>query len=317
MRVEGAKNDVQGNRIGTHISGTVAVPNGSGGVLLSGGNANKVAGNLISGNTTGPGVEAHGTAPASVITGNLIGTSTSGAAPLPNHVGIRIGSAGNQIGGTTSAARNVISGNAQHGIDAHAGAADLRIQGNLIGAGVWIEGDDSSIGGDKPEVPPNTIWDNVGEGVYVTPSGVGNAILRNSIHHSGGLGIDLDPVGVAGIDLLDPDVGANDQQNYAIITSANTVGGQTIIGWDLISLPNAEFRIEFFVNAACDGTNGEGRTYLGEMSATTGPAGFDSGTAWPTVTAPVGSQVVATVTQIVGPAQYGATSEFSVCVTVT
>ena len=231
MRVEGAKNDVQGNRIGTHISGTVAVPNGSGGVLLSGGNANKVAGNLISGNTTGPGVEAHGTAPASVITGNLIGTSTSGAAPLPNHVGIRIGSAGNQIGGTTSAARNVISGNAQHGIDAHAGAADLRIQGNLIGAGVWIEGDDSSIGGDKPEVPPNTIWDNVGEGVYVTPSGVGNAILRNSIHHNGGLGIDLDPVGVAGIDFLDPDVGANDQQNYAIITSANTVGGQTIIGW--------------------------------------------------------------------------------------
>ena len=87
-------NLVQGNYIGTNLSGTGAIANNGPGIYVAGGSAfNTIggitatagtgAGNLISGNA-GVGVELNGAGIANVIEGNLIGTTESGNAVLGN-----------------------------------------------------------------------------------------------------------------------------------------------------------------------------------------------------------------------------------------
>jgi len=150
-------NTVQGNYIGTDASGTRAIANGSGGVLvndLSTQSSNPIpqqiggptpgAGNLISGNT-GIGIELLGpqtsvTGQNNVIQGNLIGLSTAGAA-LGNGTGILIeNSPNNLIGGLTArpgtGPGNVISGNGQSGFGILVlgnFSTGNQIQGNAIG----------------------------------------------------------------------------------------------------------------------------------------------------------------------------------------
>ena len=69
--------------------------------------------------------------------GNFIGTTTAGTAALGNSTGgilLTTGATNNVIGGTTAAARNVISGNVGHGIDAVVvGGSGNQITGNYIG----------------------------------------------------------------------------------------------------------------------------------------------------------------------------------------
>jgi CSLREA domain-containing protein len=113
-------NVVQGNRIGTDISGSAALGNGYVGVLISGGaDANFIGGtvpgarNLISGNS-GSGVEisSPGTT-ANVVAGNFIGLDVLGSSQLGNAgdgVAIKDGAASNRVGGG-AASRNIISGN--------------------------------------------------------------------------------------------------------------------------------------------------------------------------------------------------------------
>src|SRR5439155_23562524 len=87
-------------------------------------------------------------------------------------------------------------------------------------------------------------------GVLVN-GGTGNSILGNSIFANGGLGINLgDHDGVTENDLVpgDPDTGANNLQNFPVLTSAVTVGTTTTITGTFNSTPNHNFRIEFFTN---------------------------------------------------------------------
>ena len=69
-----------------------------------------------------------------VISGNYLGTNNAGNAASPNYIaGITIqNSSNNTIGGTAAAARNVISGNNEYGIQASNGDNNL-IEGNYIG----------------------------------------------------------------------------------------------------------------------------------------------------------------------------------------
>jgi hypothetical protein len=68
-----------------------------------------------------------------VVSGNFIGTDAAGNADLGNGGnGIQIEADNVLIGGTTLADRNVISGNAGHGIEVNL-ASDTRIEGNYIG----------------------------------------------------------------------------------------------------------------------------------------------------------------------------------------
>src|SRR5437867_1658622 len=65
----------------------------------------------------------------------------------------------------------------------------------------------------------NRIQNNGGDGIFVE-SGIKVNINSNSISDNGGLGIDLAPDGVTPNDPQDPDTGANDLQNFPVITRA-------------------------------------------------------------------------------------------------
>ena len=105
-------NTVEGNFIGTTITGSAALGNGSFGVLIHGGATSTTiggststpgtaAGNVISGNQTGIGLFNTATTSNS-IEGNLIGTNAAGVSTLPNSLyGVEIFSSAssNTIGG--------------------------------------------------------------------------------------------------------------------------------------------------------------------------------------------------------------------------
>jgi hypothetical protein len=129
---------IEGNVIGTDVTGTVPLGNGSYGVGLAGlsntiGGSAAGAGNVIAANASG-GIsidEGNG----SVIEGNWIGTDTSGTIPLGNQgPGIAVSASNLTIGGTTPGAGNVIAfnaGNPATGLVLYAGT-EVSIRGNSI-----------------------------------------------------------------------------------------------------------------------------------------------------------------------------------------
>jgi len=132
-------NVVDGNRVGTDVTGMMALPNAEAGILvLEGASANTIggaAGNLVAGNA-GPGVHVQGVASVgNTILGNLIGTDASGTAALPNEQGVVIRSAvQTRVGGTAPGQGNVISGNTGAGVGIVGAAANgVQLLGNRIG----------------------------------------------------------------------------------------------------------------------------------------------------------------------------------------
>ena len=120
--VSGSNNSVQGNFIGTNVSGSLALANTLGGVYLASPNntiGGTVAGarNVISGNFTS-GVFLFGSsASGNSILGNYIGTDVNGTAFLGNYYGVYLQDApSNIVGGKIAGARNVISGNQVYGV---------------------------------------------------------------------------------------------------------------------------------------------------------------------------------------------------------
>jgi hypothetical protein len=114
---------VEGNYIGTDVSGTKALGNGYG---IESTYPDTIVGNLISGNNYG----IAGSRAGAVIQGNLIGTDATGTTGLGNVIGINVDSG--LIGGTTAAARNIISGNSNFDISGGENPG-LYIEGNYIG----------------------------------------------------------------------------------------------------------------------------------------------------------------------------------------
>src|SRR5215213_8094541 len=95
---------IEGNEIGTDVTGSLAIPNGQQGIRIgSSSTANLVGGdasgegNLISGNNLA-GLQLQG-ADANVVQGNFIGTDVSGTAAVGNGQGASVG-AGVEISGT-------------------------------------------------------------------------------------------------------------------------------------------------------------------------------------------------------------------------
>ena len=327
----GSNNIVEGCFIGTNAAGTAANPNSSG-VRIIGAN-NHVGGaapsqrNLISGNNTGVFLDGAG-ATGNVIEGNFIGTSKTGASAVANFFGITVSDAPtNQTGGTAAGAGNVISGNIIGITVINAGSTGNVFEGNLVGtdpAGVSAvpnnlgvrlsqSSSNTTFGGVAAGAGNFVAFNNPGAGIEVQNS-IGNALLGNRINNNALLGIDLGGDGVTPNDAGDSDTGPNNLQNFPVLASATSAGGNTTIQGTFNSTPSTNnYRIEFFSNAACDASgNGEGRTFLGSTSVNTDGSGNATiNTTLLTATTP-GEVITATATD---PA--GNTSEFSACQTVT
>jgi Bacterial Ig-like domain (group 1)/Right handed beta helix region len=307
-------NRIEGNYIGLTPSGIATVPNLAA-VNFNVSNQNVVRLNVISGNLGGAVIVVGGN--NNLIADNLIGTDAAGN-PGPgfgNAFGVQFFSASNN-----SLTDNVISGSTNQGgvtinstIAANVATNNV-IQGNEItnnrSYGISIGGisghNGNSIGGTAPGAG-NVIAFNGGPGVSISDGNVRNPVLSNSIHDNLQLGIDLGPTGVTPNDPGDGDTGANERQNFPVLTSASQSGGNTSVAGTLNSTPSTTYRLEFFGNVVCDPSGfGEGETFLGSGSVTTNAAGTASFSF--TFAASGGTFITATATDPLGN-----TSEFSAC----
>jgi hypothetical protein len=324
---------IEGNFIGTNAAGTGALPSDFGISMAYGvtnttvGGTTPAARNIISGNSGRGIILSNGLGGSSVsnnvIEGNFIGTDVTGTQPLGNqYYGISVYGVSNTIGGTASGAGNVIAANSPGGIDIEAATGSF-IQGNDIGTdltgtlalgnqgpGILLSASNVTVGGTDPGAG-NVIAFNATSGFpggVLMLSGTGNAIRGNSIHDNFRLGIDLGGDGVTANDLDDADAGADNLQNFPVISSV-TYGTNTTVTGLLNSTAGTTFQIDFYANPACSNFPREflqGETYLGSAQVTTdgsGNATFDVTTLPATEN---GARISATATD---PA--GNTSEFS------
>ena len=346
VSVAAANAAVRGCFIGTNAAGTAAsaVPNLRGVYASAGASGLFVGGpapadrNLISGNTSHNVWMSN--APGPTIQGNLIGTDASGAAVIDAVQGDGIILSPARAG--TVIRDNVVVGSYFAGIyigDATETEFGVVVQGNYVGTdvtgtlplgngydGFRILTSGVTVGGTGPG-EGNVIAFNGFGGVLVLDNGPTTsprrvAIRGNSIYSNrqnattNHMGIDLgNPGGGFGAggltlnDLADVDTGANDLQNFPLITSAVPSGGSTAIHGTLNSLASTTFDIDFYSNPACIGRPQaflEGRTFIGSAQITTNA----SGNATIDVVLPVaigaGEPVTATATD-----PEGNTSEFS------
>lgn len=271
-------NTIEGNLIGTDISGHVALGAQSLGIFLSSNNnrvggASAGEGNVIGGNAYG-GIRIGGQ--DNSIIGNAIGSDVSRTKALPNgRYGIFLlgdffrRAAGNRIGGTNAGEGNIIAFN--------------------HGAGI---------------VMPSAGEASIGTGQAT--------ILENSIFGNDAAGIDFEEDGVSVNDDDDADFGPNNLQNHPILTSVDAAPAVLRVAGRLQSAPNQSFRLEFFANRAA-GTpeRRDGEIFIGTADVATdatGAAAFDV-----ICTQPVNAATVtATATNT-----YGDTSEFSAPIAIS
>ena len=249
----GASNNlIEGNYIGTDVTGAVAIGNGLEGVMIAA-SGNTVGGttagarNVISGNTEA-GVESGG--PNNVIEGNYIGTDVSGTQALGNHadgVGLENPVSNNTVGGAAAGAGNTIAFNGNVGV-------------------------------------------SVGFAAFNT--NVDDAILGNDIFSNSHGGIALGPVGVTMNTPGGPHSGPNLMQNFPVLASATFLATSTLVSGSLNSDPNTTFIVQLFANLAADPSGfGQGQTFLGQTTVTTdssGNATFNASVA----AVPSGEQVI-------------------------
>jgi hypothetical protein len=199
--VAGSDNRVEGNFIGTDVSGTLAVGNGIGVDIRTGSNntiggTTRAARNIISGNPD-TGILEGGIGDGDRVEGNYIGTDVLGRIALPNGIGVSVYGLQITIGGTESGAGNVISGNKFTGVDIEYGSSNV-VQGNYIGTdasgtaalgngsffgaeGVTVRGSNNLIGGTSAAAC-NVISGNYGNGLAIIDGSFsGNLVEGNFI----------------------------------------------------------------------------------------------------------------------------------------
>lgn len=235
---------VEGNLIGTDVSGTSAIPNGSaanwGGIILGNrtnvriGGSDPASRNVISGNrplgiAVWASFGASGTPTGFEIKGNYIGTDWTGTRPLPN--GFEALNAA-QYGG---------------GIQIQNGASDPI----AIPIGGFADGE------------ANLIAYNWGAGIVAANNSAGEAFdsRANAIHHNRGVGhanIDIGVPGPTPNDVDDADTGANGQQNWPEILTASQVGNQLTVTYRVdTAVANASYPLRIDFHADERGGGGE------------------------------------------------------------
>ena len=235
-----AGNLIEGNYIGTDVTGSNAIPNQLSGMFIGGGassntigGANANAGNLLSGNL-GYGIFMTN-AFYNVISGNYLGLNASGETALENTT-VGIGMFGilvsNYIG-----AGNVISGNPNYGIEL--GGVDMNndfIFGNFIGVdaagtnaignqstgiGIFDGCENMTVGGTAPGAG-NVISGNNGYGIEISDPGTSNNVVLGNL-------IGTDKTGTNAIPNVNFGIGIWSG------ASSNVIGGTTIAARNVIS----------------------------------------------------------------------------------
>jgi len=233
-------NVIQGNYIGTDVTGSNAVPNGLSGMFIGGGASGNavggsvpIAGNVLSGNI-GYGIYMSN-ASGNTIAGNYIGVNASGESALENTftgIGMFGSLESNHIGPA-----NVISGNPEYGIEM--GGMDMVnnfIFGNYIGidaagtngignqsTGIGVfNGTEGTIIGGTATGEGNVISGNNGNGVYIRDPGTSNNVVLGNLIGTDKTGTNLIPNVDFGVFVY----------NYA---SSNVIGGTTAGARNVIS----------------------------------------------------------------------------------
>jgi len=337
-------NLVVGNFIGTDLTGTVALGNDGNDIVTLDSPDNTIGGttagtgNLVAGNqdpdfaSVGLGYPA---STGNLVQGNFVGTDVTGAIDLGGaSFGVYIADGSNNtIGGTTPTATNLISGGESSGVGIATGSGNF-VQGNLIGTqidgvtplpnsshGVLIYSNaaDNLVGG-RAAGAGNTIAHNEASGVDLRgDAGTGNTVTGNSILGNAELGINFcadydvdnmvcnDSTAVTPNDPDDPDTGANNLQNFPVLTAVHS--GRTVDGI-LDSISSSDFTVDFYASPVCDASgSGEGEIYLGTDTVTTDAGGDVAFSITLASASPAGWFITATATDA-----GGSTSEFSQCV---
>lgn len=246
-------NVVQGNFIGTDVTGAFAVGNVYDGVLISNGAANNTiggnfssmdqgVGNLISGNGRNGVTIIDSTTTLDKIQGNFIGLNANGTAAIANGsdgVLINGGANGNTIGGINTPANqvtNIISGNGLFGVEiSDSGTTLNQVQGNYIGTNA---GGTSPVGNVFGVFIHNQATNNT---IGATATGAGNSIGGNTY------GVVISGSGVTGNQVLGNTIGTNailsstnigntqDGVNIQAGATGNLIGGTTVGSLNVIS----------------------------------------------------------------------------------
>jgi len=230
-----ASNTVQGNYIGTDLTGKIVRANTNYGIIIFTAGNTIGPSNVISGNAYAGILLSGNNATGNKIMGNFIGTDATGKAALPNGYGgfYLTNASANQIGGTNNGAGNVISGNFQNGLLLTGGSKSNSIQGNLIGLasggtnalpnlwdGILISGGSANAIGGLKTGSGNSISGNGINGIFIgLTNDCFNVIAGNSI----------------GTDLTGLKAMPNGQMGVQIQGCTNTVGGANGGGRNIIS----------------------------------------------------------------------------------
>ncbi|MFZ4289021.1 cadherin domain-containing protein [Variovorax sp. HJSM1_2] len=292
-----ANTRIENNLISGAGDAGIAVNTGGGGTLVLNNRIGiNAAGTGLISTTTPVGIIVYATGAGMVISGNWIGSTTTAGISLQTD-GITV--QGNRIG--TDLAGTANWGGKQSGIRV-AGSNNL-IGGTLAGQGNIIAFSNQQ----------GTTADAIS-----VSSGTGNAILGNSIYstntNAGSLGIDLGASGVTANDAGDADTGANNLQNFPVLTVARTDGaGNFTITGTINSTANTYIRIEVFSNTSNTVSGyGEGRTLLGFINVLTDASGNASFSTTLSATVAVGAYISATATKSDSSyATFSDTSEFA------
>jgi hypothetical protein len=279
-----SNNLVQGNYIGTDVSGSQPLGNGHSGITITQAPDNTIGGalsnalNLISSNAVyGVGIGILRIDPftqepfigqnGATVQGNFIGTDVTGTNSL---------------------------GNGIDGIFVEVESVDNKIDENRI---AFNRGNGINI--------PNATPDPARSGRRIE-------IVSNSIFSNAGLPIDLGSNGSSPNDDKDPDVGANALQNFPIITSALVAGSEVTIKWKFNSTPNNKFRLQFFHTGSCEGCTGSASFCLIPIVINTTEIETDAnGNASNTLTFPIPTGRTGGVVNCTATSLDGNTSEIS------
>ena len=259
-------NVVRGNWIGLNAAGTAVISNTTG-IAFTGDNHlirdNIVVGSGQDGILVSADASLGFAATGNVIQGNVVGLDPTGTTAMPNQTGVRVhlNSRNTVVGGTAPGEGNTIAGNQFDGINVFNGPQDTVIAGNRIGTapdgttskpngrhGIILEAGSSprtTIGGTAAGAG-NVIAFNAFDGVSLMADGA--AVLGNSIHDNGGLGIDRSPTTQASNTVTNTPASLS----FPVLTAAVTQNGLSTVTGTVAASASTTYRIELFGNATCD-----------------------------------------------------------------